>query len=419
MSIRATATSFVVPASPPATPSTPSIPSIPSIPSTPSPQFTDRDGNGKVDIEVDFDGPEGQHFSSLGNKGYQGLNDAQQHELRHQMLKISNDVNVVFHKKGTIANPDGKLKFGTFQQNTSQTNDVVVRAPSDSSEPVEVYFNGNAKEDPSISEPNETNKGGHTLTRALLYGLGVKPPKPEEEGGRHDSLGYSALSTKPETRTGHDFKGAPVIGAQLYDQEQLESLYERNTGERAPIEIGQVGNGGYGATATISGGVTSSSHETIDATGDTNDQTIDMRPGSFSSVKGYTKNISITSTTVVEDLRTGSGNNVIIPNAVSNQITLGAGNNRVVYNHTWDSNPQRPDTIIGFKSGQDKLDLTQLPTPVNFERDRNSPIEIIKEGDATYVVRWTTASRKAAGSDPEFKVRVDGIQMSDILRYTY
>lgn len=382
----------------------------------PSPQFTDRDGNGKIDIEVDFDGPEGQHFSSLGNKGYQGLNDAQQHELRHQMLKISNDVNVVFHKKGTIANPDGKLKFGTFQQNTSQTNDVVVRAPSDSSEPVEVYFNGNAKENPSISAPDEKNKGGHTLTRALLYGLGVKPPKPEEEGGMHDSLGYSALSSKPETRTGHDFKGAPVIGAQLDDQEQLEILYGRNTGERAPIEIGQVGNAGYGATTTISGGLYSPSHETIDATGDTNNQTIDMRPGSFSSVKGYTKNVSITSTTVVEDVRTGSGNNIIIPNSVSNQITLGAGNNRVVYTHTWNSNPQRPDTIIGFKSGRDKLDLTQLPTPINLERNRRSPIKIITEGDATYVVRWTSARRKANGSAPEFKVRVDGIKMSDILR---
>lgn len=385
----------------------------------PSPQFTDRDGNGKIDIEVDFDGPEGQHFSSLGNKGYQGLNDAQQHELRHQMLKISNDVNVVFHKKGTIANPDGKLKFGTFQQNTSQTNDVVVRAPSDSSEPVEVYFNGNAKENPSISAPDEKNKGGHTLTRALLYGLGVKPPKPEEEGGMHDSLGYSALSSKPETRTGHDFKGAPVIGAQLDDQEQLEILYGRNTGERAPIEIGQVGNAGYGATTTISGGLYSPSHETIDATGDTNNQTIDMRPGSFSSVKGYTKNVSITSTTVVEDVRTGSGNNIIIPNSVSNQITLGAGNNRVVYTHTWNSNPQRPDTIIGFKSGRDKLDLTQLPTPINLERNRRSPIEIITEGDATYVVRWTSARRKANGSAPEFKVRVDGIKMSDILRLNF
>jgi len=382
----------------------------------PSPQFTDRDGNGKIDIEVDFDGPEGQHFSSLGNKGYQGLNDAQQHELRHQMLKISNDVNVVFHKKGTIANPDGKLKFGTFQQNTSQTNDVVVRAPSDSSEPVEVYFNGNAKENPSISAPDEKNKGGHTLTRALLYGLGVKPPKPEEEGGMHDSLGYSALSSKPETRTGHDFKGAPVIGAQLDDQEQLEILYGRNTGERAPIEIGQVGNAGYGATTTISGGLYSPSHETIDATGDTNNQTIDMRPGSFSSVKGYTKNVAITSTTVVEDVRTGSGNNVIIPNSISNQITLGPGNNRVVYTDTWNSNPQRPDTIIGFKSGRDKLDLTQLPTPINLEPNRRSPIEIITEGDATYVVRWTSARRKANGSAPEFKVRVDGIKMSDILR---
>ena len=385
----------------------------------PSPQFTDRDGNGKIDIEVDFDGPEGQHFSSLGNKGYQGLNDAQQHELRHQMLKISNDVNVVFHKKGTIANPDGKLKFGTFQQNTSQTNDVVVRAPSDSSEPVEVYFNGNAKENPSISAPDEKNKGGHTLTRALLYGLGVKPPKPEEEGGMHDSLGYSALSSKPETRTGHDFKGAPVIGAQLDDQEQLEILYGRNTGERAPIEIGQVGNAGYGATTTISGGLYSPSHETIDATGDTNNQTIDMRPGSFSSVKGYTKNVSITSTTVVEDVRTGSGNNIIIPNSVSNQITLGAGNNRVVYTRTWNSNPQRPDTIIGFKSGRDKLDLTQLPTAINLERNRRSPIKIITEGDATYVVRWTSARRKANGSAPEFKVRVDGIKMSDILRLNF
>ncbi|TSD77972.1 hypothetical protein FFI16_016625 [Pseudomonas sp. KBS0710] len=390
-----------------------------SVVTSPSPRFTDLDGNGKIDIEVDFDGPQGQHFSSLGNIGYQGLNAVQQYELRFQMNKVSNDVNLVFHRKGEIDNPDGKIKFGTFQQNTSHTNDVVVRAPSDSSEPVEVYFNGNETEDPSIAEPDGFNKGGHTLTRALLYGLGVTPPKPEEEGGTRDSLGYSALSLKPETKTGHDFKGATVTSAQIDDQEQLESLYGRNAGAKPPYEINQLGNEGYGATTSISSGPGLSTHETIDASGDTNNQTIDMRPGSFSSVKGYKKNVSITSTTVVEDVKVGSGNNIITPNAVSNQITLGAGNNTVVYHNLWDSSPDRPDTIIGFKTGKDKLDLSQLPPRAGQDpNDHSNGIGVSFTEDGTYVARSRIIGPEGTHEGPwDFRVRVDGLQPSDIITW--
>lgn len=377
-----------------------------------SARWQDKDGNGKIDIEVDMGDEEGEHFSGLGMTGYNAPNEAQQRELRQQMGLMTNDVNVTFHKKGEIANPDGKIKIGSFPQNTTQNSDVVSYTPTDSSKPVEVYFNGNEEENPTISLPDGYNKGGNTLTRALLYAMGVTPPKPVEEGGTRDSLGYSALSPQSETTTGHDFKGKPVTSPQIDDKGQLEKLFGGNTSVKdKTFELHELGKDGWGATLSISSGV--AGHETLDASADTNDQVINLKPGKFSSVKGYKDNVSITTGTVVEDVKTGSGTNRIYPNAGANTITLGTGENTVVYEQEWDGSPARQDKIIGFKTGVDKLDVSNLwtyPPYMRFEVETNAD-------GSTWVKGWSGADKSGPVPDkaPDFLLRADGAQRSDLI----
>lgn len=383
-----------------------------------SARWQDKDGNGKVDIEVDFGDEEGEHFSSSGMTGFNAPNEAQQRQLRFQMGLMSNDVNVTFHKKGEIDNPDAKIKIGSFQHIAEEDEDVVVdvvtHTPSDPSKPVEVYFNGNEAERPTISAPDGFNEGGSTLTRVLLSAMGVNAPKPVGEGGKRDSHGYSVLSTESETTTGQDFKGQTVTGAQIDDKKQLEDRFGANTSVISKtFEVDKLGDEGYGATFAISSGV--NGHETIDASADTHDQDINLKPGAFSSVKGYKGNVSITMGTVVEDVKTGSGTNRITPNAGSNTITLGAGKNTVAYEHWWDGDPNRPDKVVGFKSGTDKIDVSAFYSREKLV-DAENPRLILdrKENGETWLMGWTNF-RDENNDRPEFSLRVDGARSQDII----
>lgn len=376
-----------------------------------SARWQDKDDNGKIDIEVDFGDEEGEHFSSSGLTGFNAPNEAQQRGLWFQMGLMTNDVNVKFHRQGSIDSPDGKIKIGSFQQNTTQNSDVVSYTPTDSSKPVEVYFNGNEAQNPTISTPDDFNKGGNTLTRTVLYAMGVTPPTPVEEGGTHDSQGYSALSPRPETETGQDFKGHAVTRAQVKDKEKLESLYTSADIKEQTFELHNLGTDGYGTTFSISSGV--SGHEIIDASEDTHDQDINLKPGAHSSVRGYTGNVSITSGTVVEDVKTGSGTNRIYPNAGANTITLGTGANTVVYEQESDGSPARQDKIIGFKTGMDKLDVSNLwtyPPYMRFEVETNAD-------GSTWVKGWSGADKSGPVPDkaPDFLLRADGAQRSDLI----
>ncbi|KRP59972.1 hypothetical protein TU79_12360 [Pseudomonas trivialis] len=159
-------------------------------------------------------------------------------------------------------------------------------------------------------------------------------------------------------------------------------------------------------------------HDTLDAAGDTHDQMIDLHPGARSSVGGFKGNVTLSSQTLIEDVNTGLGTNTVMPNASINTVTLGPGSNTVAYNHDWDSTPHALDTIVGFKSGIDKLDLSDLPRPTGMDmylEGRFPLADIITVDGASYVRRWNTRGSATHRGNPDFMVRVDGIQDRDVL----
>ena len=110
-------------------------------------------------------------------------------------------------------------------------------------------------------------------------------------------------------------------------------------------------------------------NDTLDFSGYGNNQTINLRDGSFSDVGGYQGNVSIARNCLIENAIGGSGHDVLIGNAADNRLTGGAGADRMrggggadsfVYNHASDSTPANPDVIMDFTSGTDKIDLRGL-----------------------------------------------------------
>ena len=60
--------------------------------------------------------------------------------------------------------------------------------------------------------------------------------------------------------------------------------------------------------------------DTLDASGYSNAQTIDLTPGNWSSIGGYTNNIGIYLTTTIENANGGSGADTIIGNDANNSL---------------------------------------------------------------------------------------------------
>jgi serralysin len=69
--------------------------------------------------------------------------------------------------------------------------------------------------------------------------------------------------------------------------------------------------------------------DTLNASGYSQNQTIDLRPGSFSNIGGLVGNIGIYTTAVIENAVGGSGNDTIIGNDANNLLTGGAGNDAI------------------------------------------------------------------------------------------
>ncbi|NWA64996.1 M10 family metallopeptidase C-terminal domain-containing protein, partial [Pseudomonas reactans] len=109
--------------------------------------------------------------------------------------------------------------------------------------------------------------------------------------------------------------------------------------------------------------------DTLDFSGFAQDQVIDLHAGSFSDVGGMKGNVSIDSSTTLENAVGGTGNDLLIGNRVDNRLKGGGGADKLwggggadtfVYDKISDSNPDAPDLLMDFESGRDKIDVSGL-----------------------------------------------------------
>ncbi|WP_099235444.1 M10 family metallopeptidase C-terminal domain-containing protein [Pseudomonas sp. ICMP 460] len=149
--------------------------------------------------------------------------------------------------------------------------------------------------------------------------------------------------------------------------------------------------------------------DTLDFSEFSQDQTINLNAGSFSSVAGLEGNVGIAHGVTIEEARGGQGKNTLIGNAAFNvlrggrsddiiyggsggaQTWGGAGANTFVFDAT---SSGKPNLVMDFVSGKDKLDLSGVSRqsgPLNFvsrlpidrrkQQDPNNPTFMTKPGD--------------------------------------
>lgn len=108
-------------------------------------------------------------------------------------------------------------------------------------------------------------------------------------------------------------------------------------------------------------------NDTLDFSGFSQNQKINLYERSFSDVGGMKGNVSIARGVTLENAVGGAGDDLLIGNHVDNRLKGGAGADSLeggngadtfIYDDVSDSTPENPDLITDFSSGTDKIDLS-------------------------------------------------------------
>lgn len=294
---------------------------------------------------------------------------------------------------------DGHMTFGNYSANDGGAAFAYLPFDQAGSHKGESWYLINSGYQVNTS-PGTGNYGRQTLTHEIGHVLGLSHPGDYNAGNGNptyrdatyaqDTRGYSVMSYWSESNSAQNFiKGGGQYYASaplLDDIAAIQKLYGANYATRSGDTV-------YGFNATADRdfySATSASsklvfavwdgggNDTLDFSGFTQNQKINLNQASFSDVGGMVGNVSIAKGVTVENAFGGSGNDLLIGNAVANLLKGGAGNDIIyggggadtlwggagadtfVFGAVSDSAKAAPDRIMDFTSGQDKIDLSGI-----------------------------------------------------------
>jgi Ca2+-binding RTX toxin-like protein len=320
----------------------------------------DRDGNGKIELAFKIDS---------------GFSAGQQARIRQALQAWQDVTNITFKEHATQVDgtidiiKDAGLRGGLAQFPSSYSGDVWAR--------IGTY---GVSDSPKL--------GDHFLNTAIHeigHAIGLQHPGDYSslEGGYEKNASYaqdtkarSVMSYWQETnQPGHDFKWRSSTAPLVDDLSAIQGKYgpnrkTRNTDTTYGFNSNtQRENLSLNASSDApvfcvwDGG----GNDTLDFSGFKQRQVINLNPEAFSDVGGLKGNVSIAKGVVLENAIGGAGDDELIGNDANNRIKGGGGADRLrggggsdvfVFDSPSDSTLLRPDEILDFASGTDKIDLS-------------------------------------------------------------
>jgi Ca2+-binding RTX toxin-like protein len=186
-----------------------------------------------------------------------------------------------------------------------------------------------------------------TYIHEIGHALGLGHPGPYDGSADYatdaiyveDSWQTTVMSYFSQTENTYlDSSFAYIMTPQMADVMAIWSMYGTPTTTRTGDTVygynSTAGNDIFDATAfsrpTAYTIVDSSGDDTLDYSGASHDQTLDLRAGYFSSVDGLDNNVAISVGTVIENAIGGTGADVLYGNAADNTLTGGSGADRFI-----------------------------------------------------------------------------------------
>ncbi|MCO7577444.1 MULTISPECIES: serralysin family metalloprotease [Pseudomonas chlororaphis group] len=360
--------------------------------------FKDLNGNGKIDLSYTFlTSASSSTMYKHGISGFSQFSAQQKAQAVLAMQSWADVANVVFTEKASGG--DARMTFGNYSGGQDGAAAFAYLPGSGAGYDGTSWYLINSSYTQN-KNPDLNNYGRQTLTHEIGHTLGLAHPGDYNAGEGYpsykdasygqDTRGYSIMSYWSESNTSQNFsKGGAVAyssGPLMDDIAAIQKLYGANYGTRAgDTTYGFNSNTGrdfYSASSSADKLVFSvwdgGGNDTLDFSGFTQNQKINLNEASFSDVGGMVGNVSIAQGVTVENAIGGSGNDLLIGNNAANVLKGGAGNDIIyggggadklwggsgsdtfVFGASSDSKPGAADQIMDFVSGLDKIDLTGI-----------------------------------------------------------
>ncbi len=358
----------------------------------------DNDHNGKYNFTYSFLTSESKSYAAEKVSGFTAFNAQQKSQAALSFQSWSDVANISFRESNSGG--DAHISLGNYSNDLQHggARSAFAFYPNNSGNSDALFYTNKSYQENLT--PANGNYGRQTLTHEIGHTLGLQHPgaydasvgRPSYSDAKYaeDTHGYSVMSYWNESNTHQNFsKGggeAYAAGPLIDDIAAIQKLYGANYATRAgDTTYGFNSNTGrdfLSATSNADKLVFSvwdgGGNDTLDFSGFTQNQKINLTEGAFSDVGGLVGNVSIAKGVTLENAFGGAGNDLIIGNNTANiikggagddiiyggggadQLWGGAGNDTFVYGASSDSRPGAADRIFDFTSGSDKIDLSGI-----------------------------------------------------------